>query len=118
MANITANPSIDHDSVSDDNHVKNGEVGVTTEPQSKLDVSDEYRATFLATFTPEEEHRIMRKVDYRILVLFGLIYMVKQVRASRLANLKVMCYTYAASDRRQQRRSRQSYGRRQTYQHP
>lgn len=37
------------------------------------------KAAFLATFTPEEEKRIMRKVDRRFLVLIGLMYMVKTV---------------------------------------
>jgi hypothetical protein len=41
--------------------------------------SHEDRAAFLSTFSPEEEKAIMRKVDYRLLALFGVIYMVKQV---------------------------------------
>lgn len=39
------------------------------------------KAAFLATFTPEEEKRIMRKVDRRFLLLIGLMYMVKTVRS-------------------------------------
>lgn len=42
-----------------------------------------YRAEFLSSFTPEEEKKIMRKVDYRLLLLCGVIYMVKQVGDSR-----------------------------------
>lgn len=37
------------------------------------------RATFLASFTAEDEKRIMKKVDRRFLILIGLMYMVKQV---------------------------------------
>ncbi len=44
----------------------------------------DYRANFLDTFTPEEQTRIMRKVDYRLLLLCGVIYMVKQVRNLKL----------------------------------
>lgn len=39
----------------------------------------DYRANFLSTFTPEEETKIMRKIDCRILLISGIIYMVKQV---------------------------------------
>jgi len=39
----------------------------------------EAKAAFLATFTPEDEKAIMRKVDKRFLVLIGLMYMIKQV---------------------------------------
>lgn len=41
-------------------------------------VSDE-KVAFLDTFSPEEEKRIMRKVDFRILPLIGLMMLVKQV---------------------------------------
>lgn len=47
-------------------------------PPNNSSVSD-YRTTFLASFTPEEEKKIIRKVDMRLLVLAGVIYMVKQV---------------------------------------
>lgn len=40
----------------------------------------EAKAAFLATFTPEEEKAIMRKVDKRFFILIGLMYMIKQVR--------------------------------------
>jgi hypothetical protein len=45
-----------------------------TEAATTLD-----RAAFLDTFTPEEQKKIIRKVDYRILLIVGLIYLVKQV---------------------------------------
>lgn len=38
-----------------------------------------YKAEFLSSFSAKEEKRIMRKVDYRNVILFGLIYMIKQV---------------------------------------
>jgi hypothetical protein len=41
-------------------------------------VSDE-KVAFLDTFSPEEEKRIMRKVDWRILPIIGLMMLVKQV---------------------------------------
>lgn len=41
-------------------------------------VSDE-KVAFLDTFTPEEEKRIMRKVDWKILPLIGLMMLVKSV---------------------------------------
>lgn len=44
-------------------------------------VSDE-KVAFLDTFTPEEEKRIMRKVDWKILPLIGLMMLVKSVRIS------------------------------------
>lgn len=34
---------------------------------------------FLATFTPEDDAKIMRKVDRRFLLLIGILYMTKNV---------------------------------------
>lgn len=53
-------------------------------PESSIDIADvavtaAHRAEFLGSFTAKEEAKIMRKVDFRTLVLFGLIYMCKQV---------------------------------------
>lgn len=48
-------------------------------PNAEDESSHKDRAAFLSTFNPEEEKAIMRKVDYRLLALFGVIYMVKQV---------------------------------------
>jgi len=44
------------------------------------DAVDDHRVAFLDTFTPEEQKKIMRKIDYRILVTVGVIYLVKQAR--------------------------------------
>ncbi|KAL4880252.1 hypothetical protein BJY04DRAFT_219255, partial [Aspergillus karnatakaensis] len=51
---------------------------------------DDSRAAFLATFTPKEQKEIIRKVDRRILVLIGLIYLVKQIDVNNAANVKVL----------------------------
>ncbi|KAL1981031.1 hypothetical protein VTN96DRAFT_3140 [Rasamsonia emersonii] len=48
------------------------------------------KAAFLATFTPEEEKRIMRKVDRRFLLLIGLMYMVKTVDFNNASSVKVL----------------------------
>lgn len=39
----------------------------------------EARAAFLATFTAEDEKRIMRKADMRFVFLAGVMYLIKQV---------------------------------------
>lgn len=39
----------------------------------------EAKAAFLATFTAEDEKRIMRKVDMRFVFLAGIMYLIKQV---------------------------------------
>lgn len=46
---------------------------------SKNATGDE-KTAFLASFTADEEKRIMRKVDYRLLVLMSLMLMIKNVR--------------------------------------
>ena len=39
----------------------------------------EAKAAFLASFTAEDEKRIMRKVDKRFVILAGIMYLIKQV---------------------------------------
>lgn len=39
----------------------------------------EAKATFLSTFTADDEKRIMRKVDMRFVFLAGVMYLIKQV---------------------------------------
>lgn len=39
----------------------------------------EAKAAFLATFTADDEKRIMRKVDKRFVFLAGMMYLIKQV---------------------------------------
>jgi hypothetical protein len=53
---------------------------VSVIPESIDDEAAE-KAAFLASFTLEEEKKILRKIDYRFLVLIGLMYMIKQVRS-------------------------------------
>ncbi|KAE8441803.1 hypothetical protein EG329_004316 [Mollisiaceae sp. DMI_Dod_QoI] len=52
-------------------------------------VTDE-KVAFLDTFSPEEEKRIMRKVDWKILPLIGLMQFVKQIDVANAASVKVM----------------------------
>jgi hypothetical protein len=40
------------------------------------------KAAFLATFTPQDDKDVMRKVDRRFLLLIGILYMTKNVSAS------------------------------------
>ncbi|KAI9829510.1 MAG: hypothetical protein M1819_006330 [Sarea resinae] len=54
------------------------------------DSSNEDRAAFLSSFSPEEEKHIMRKVDYRFLVLIGLMYLIKTIDYTNAANIKVL----------------------------
>jgi hypothetical protein len=53
---------------------------VSIVPESIIDEEAAEKAAFLASFTLEEEKNILRKIDYRFLVLIGLMYMIKQVR--------------------------------------
>lgn len=46
------------------------------------DGSAENREAFLASFTAEENHRIMRKVDRKFLLIIGMMYILKNVSAS------------------------------------
>ncbi|EPE08706.1 pantothenate transporter [Ophiostoma piceae UAMH 11346] len=48
------------------------------------------RAAFLASFTADEQTKVMRKIDYRLLVLAGLIYMVKQIDVNNASSVKVL----------------------------
>ncbi|CAI6100816.1 unnamed protein product [Clonostachys chloroleuca] len=59
-------------------------------PNAEDESSHKDRAAFLSTFNPEEEKAIMRKVDYRLLALFGVIYMVKQIDVNNAAAVKVL----------------------------
>ncbi|KAF2113190.1 high-affinity nicotinic acid transporter [Lophiotrema nucula] len=50
----------------------------------------EAKAAFLSTFTAEEEKRIMRKVDYRFVLLTGLMFLIKQIDVNNATNVKVL----------------------------
>ncbi|KAH8881405.1 retrograde regulation protein 2 [Thozetella sp. PMI_491] len=62
----------------------------TVEAASDASPTADYRGNFLATFTPEEEKKIMRKIDYRLLLLCGIIYMIKQIDVNNAASVKVL----------------------------
>lgn len=47
------------------------------------------REAFLATFTPQDDANIMRKVDRRFLLLIGILYMTKNVG-------RLLCYSALA----------------------
>ncbi|KAL3425086.1 high-affinity nicotinic acid transporter [Phlyctema vagabunda] len=51
---------------------------------------DSDRATFLASFTREEEKSIMRKVDRKFLLLIGCMYLIKNVDYTNAASVKVL----------------------------
>ncbi|KAG9788874.1 hypothetical protein KCU88_g1633, partial [Aureobasidium melanogenum] len=51
---------------------------------------DDERVRFLDTFTPQEQKEIIRKVDYRLLVTIGVIYLVKQIDVNNASNVKVL----------------------------
>jgi hypothetical protein len=45
------------------------------------DGSPASREAFLASFTADENHRIMRKVDRKFLLIIGMMYILKNVRS-------------------------------------
>ena len=66
-----------------------------TQPQTIEEAGG--KANFLATFTPQDDKAIMRKVDRRFLLLIGILYMTKNVsgRPSR----KCVCTVSQITDR-------------------
>lgn len=50
---------------------------LTSQPQNIEEAGS--REAFLATFTPQDDANIMRKVDRRFLLLIGILYMTKNV---------------------------------------
>lgn len=48
------------------------------------------RTAFLASFSAAEEKAIICKIDYRLLALAGIIYMVKQIDVNNAASVKVL----------------------------
>ncbi|KAI9710336.1 MAG: hypothetical protein M1820_002831 [Bogoriella megaspora] len=50
----------------------------------------ENKETFLASFTAEENHTIMRKVDRRFLFLIGMMYLIKNIDYTNAASAKVL----------------------------
>jgi len=62
-------------------HNNVAEIGSTqsSQPQSIEEAGG--KAAFLATFTPQDDKDVMRKVDRRFLLLIGILYMTKNVSA-------------------------------------
>lgn len=60
---------------------KTADTILASTPSDSDDVSSPEldRAEFLATFTAEDEKRILRKVDRHLIALSALIYAIKQV---------------------------------------
>ena len=88
-AEVTVAPSvaIDHEVAAANRKQASGFV-------SRADVDNlrddpEAKAAFLATFSAEEEKRIMRKVDKCFILWTGIRYMIKQVRSCILVLRKV-----------------------------
>lgn len=48
------------------------------------------KAQFLSQFTAEDDRRIMRKVDRRVLLLMGIMYLLKQIDFTNAASVKVL----------------------------
>jgi hypothetical protein len=59
---------------------KNIDKNVVSVIPDSIDEEAAEKAAFLASFTLEEEKKILRKIDYRFLVLIRLMYIIKQVR--------------------------------------
>ncbi|EXJ77436.1 hypothetical protein A1O3_09662 [Capronia epimyces CBS 606.96] len=79
-------PSVDHSRNGHDldlDHDEDTETG-------GLEVASKPHADFLATFTPEEEKKIMRKVDMRIVTIIGFMSMVRAIDANNAAAVKVL----------------------------
>ncbi|KAL4790916.1 major facilitator superfamily domain-containing protein [Aspergillus venezuelensis] len=57
---------------------------------ANTDAVDDHRVAFLDTFTPKVQKKIVRKVDYRILIIIGVIYLVKQIDINNASSVKVL----------------------------
>ncbi|KAL4962065.1 major facilitator superfamily domain-containing protein [Aspergillus stella-maris] len=64
-------------------------MSVYTWPDNE-DVSKGPRKEFLSQFTAEDDKRIMRKVDRRVLLLMGIMYLLKQIDFANAASVKVL----------------------------
>jgi hypothetical protein len=62
-----------------------------SQPQSIEEAGS--KAVFLATFTPQDDKDVMRKVDRRFLLLIGILYMTKNVSTSHLNIPETLAYT-------------------------
>ncbi|KAH7122067.1 MFS transporter [Dactylonectria estremocensis] len=67
--------------------------GDGTKPHVSALVEDDneaYRQEILSRFSTEDDHRIMRKVDWRFLPLMGFMYLIKHIDFSNAASIKVL----------------------------
>jgi hypothetical protein len=60
-----------------------------SQPQSIEEAGS--KAAFLATFTPQDDKDVMRKVDRRFLLLIGILYMTKNV-STHLSIIETLAY--------------------------
>ncbi|KAL4881735.1 major facilitator superfamily domain-containing protein [Aspergillus karnatakaensis] len=51
---------------------------------------EERRRELLSSFTPEDDARIMKKINYRFLWLIGMMYLIKQIDYTNAAAVKVL----------------------------
>ncbi|KAL5342659.1 major facilitator superfamily domain-containing protein [Aspergillus crustosus] len=51
---------------------------------------EEKRRELLSSFTPEDDARIMKKINYRFLWLIGMMYLIKQIDYTNAAAVKVL----------------------------
>ncbi|PLN83706.1 MFS general substrate transporter [Aspergillus taichungensis] len=54
------------------------------------DEEDAARKALLQSFTPEEDRKVRRKIDWRFLPLIGMMYLVKTIDYTNAANVKVL----------------------------
>jgi hypothetical protein len=84
-----------------------------SQPQSIEEAGS--KAAFLATFTPQDDKDVMRKVDRRFLLLIGILYMTKNVSTSHPVITETLAYL--APDRLLKRIRRQSVASRRRQKH-
>jgi hypothetical protein len=82
---MASEPKIEgHDTIAEVNSTQ------SSQPQSIEEAGS--KAAFLATFTPQDDKDVMRKVDRRFLLLIGILYMTKNV--SNIPTLASCATTY------------------------
>ncbi|KAL5333845.1 major facilitator superfamily domain-containing protein [Aspergillus crustosus] len=98
MVSLSQNPTGESSGASsEDGKIENGRAAKTTiSAVSDEDLSRDLRkdpdarVAFLAIFTADEEKAIMRKVDRRVLVLIGLMFMVKNICFGNASVIRTM----------------------------
>lgn len=72
-------------------HNNVAEIGSTQSSQPRSIEEAGSKAAFLASFTPQDDKNVMRKVDRRFLLLIGILYMTKNVSVTPSRSLKHKC---------------------------